>query len=85
MYEIILRCHAISEISTRITPDKSRPEAEQEELREFSRTITDFTELPGIIGEATKAMGLEEVGRTNKAFARDVLTVDISGPNRPQL
>tara|TARA_R110002003_G_scaffold9_18_gene535 strand:+ start:532 stop:1509 length:978 start_codon:yes stop_codon:yes gene_type:complete len=30
-------------------------------------------------------MGLEEVGQTNKAFARDVLTVEISGPSRPQL
>ena len=83
--EIILRRHATSAISTRITPDKSRPEAEQQELRDFARTITDFTQLPGIIAEATKAMGLEEVGETNKAFARDVLTVEISGPLRPQL
>jgi hypothetical protein len=30
-------------------------------------------------------MGLEEVGQSNKAFARDVLTVEISGPSRPQL
>lgn len=83
--EIILRRHATSAISTRITPDKSRPEAEQQELRDFARTITDFTQLPGIIAEATKAMGLEEIGETNKAFARDVLTVEISGPSRPQL
>jgi hypothetical protein len=75
----------LSAISTRITPDKSRPEAEQQELRDFTRTITDFTQLPEIITEATKAMGLEDVGQTNKAFARDVLTVEISGPSRPQL
>ena len=30
-------------------------------------------------------MGLEEVGVTNRAFARDVLTVEISSPSRPQL
>lgn len=30
-------------------------------------------------------MGLEEVGQNNKAFARDVLTLEISGPSRPQL
>ncbi|KAF1360090.1 hypothetical protein EJ07DRAFT_165721 [Lizonia empirigonia] len=83
--EIILRRHATSAISTRITPDKSRPEAEQEELRDFTRTITDFTQLPEIIAEATKAMGLEEIGLSNKAFAKDVLTVEISGPSRPQL
>ncbi|KAI0616786.1 GTP-binding protein [Pyrenophora tritici-repentis] len=83
--EIILRRHNTSAISTRINPDKSRSEAEQQELREFTRTISDFTQLPDIIAEATKAMGLEEVGQTNKAFARDVLTVEISGPSRPQL
>jgi hypothetical protein len=30
-------------------------------------------------------MGLEDIGQSNKAFARDVLTVEISGPSRPQL
>jgi hypothetical protein len=85
LLQIILRRHASSSISTRITPDKARPEAEQQELREFARTIADFSELPSIIAEATKAMGLEEVGQTNKAFSRDVLTVEISGPSRPQL
>jgi hypothetical protein len=83
--EIILRRHATSSISTRINADKSRPESEQQELHDFSRTITDFTQLPDIIAEATEAMGLEEVGKTSKAFARDVLTVEISGPARPQL
>ncbi|KAF2636402.1 GTP-binding protein [Massarina eburnea CBS 473.64] len=82
--EIILRRHVHSSISTRITPDKGRNDGEQEELRSFSRTITDFTELPKIIAEAEKAMGLQEIGQS-RAFARDVLTVEISGPTRPQL
>lgn len=30
-------------------------------------------------------MGLEDIGQNNKAFARDVLTIEISGPSRPQL
>ena len=85
MLQIVLRHQQTSFISTRITPDKSRPEAEQQALKEFSRTITEFTELPSIITDATKAMGLEDVGQTNKAFARDVLTVKICGPSRPQL
>jgi hypothetical protein len=62
-----------------------RPDSEQQELHDFTRTITDFTQLPDIIAEATKAMGLEDVGKTDKAFARDVLTVEIAGPSRPQL
>jgi hypothetical protein len=84
-YQIILRRHVSSAISTRVAPDKSRPEAEQQDLRGFTRTITDVTQLPEITAEPTKPMGLEEVGVTNKAFARDVLTVEISGPSRPQL
>jgi len=83
--EIIMRRHPIPSISTRITPDKARLESEQDKLKAFSRTITDFSELPDIIDEATAAMGLEEVGKTDRAFARDVLTVEISGPSRPQL
>ena len=83
--EIIMRRHPIPSISTRITPDKARLDSEQEKLRAFNRTITDFNELPGIIDDATAAMGLEEVGKSGKAFARDVLTVEISGPTRPQL
>jgi hypothetical protein len=54
-------------------------------LRNFSRTIIDFGEIPRIIKEAEKAMGLLEIGESNKAFARDVLTIEISGPTRPQL
>lgn len=83
--EIILRRHNTPSISTSITPDKARSEREQKELREFSRTITDFTQLPDIISAATATMGLEEVGTGGRAFSRDVLTVEISGPQRPQL
>jgi hypothetical protein len=83
--EIILRRHPIPSISTTITPDTARLENEQAKLRAFRRTITDFNELPSIIDEATIAMGLEEVGKSDRAFARDVLRVEISGPSRPQL
>jgi hypothetical protein len=83
--EIILRRQPTPSISTRITPDKARTEAEQKKLAAFSRTIADFAQLPEIIEEATSLMGLEEIGGGGRAFARDVLTVEISGPQRPQL
>ncbi len=83
--EIILRRLPHSSISTRINPDKARPDHEQDELRQFNETITDFTQLPVIIKKAEKAMGLEEIGHGSRAFARDVLTIEISGPTRPQL
>jgi hypothetical protein len=47
----------------------------------FSKEIEDFDELPALIEEAARLMGLDE----NKAFARDVLSVEICGPGRPQL
>lgn len=84
--EIVLRREATSSIATRINPDKNRPVSEQSHLLNFSRTIQDFSELPSLIDEATALMGLGDLkGGNTKAFARDVLTIEICGPNRPQM
>ncbi|KAJ4297535.1 hypothetical protein N0V90_005427 [Kalmusia sp. IMI 367209] len=84
--EIILRRSPSSTISITITPDKLRPRQEQSKLKSFSKSIDDFKQLPDIIEEATEAMGLGVVGGINsKAFSRDVLSVQIDGPDRPQL
>lgn len=84
--EIILRRSSKSTISITITPDKLRPKAEQSKLKSFTRSIEDFKQLPDIIEEATEAMGLGAVGGANsRAFSRDVLSVQIEGPDRPQL
>ncbi|KAH7090390.1 dynamin family protein-like protein [Paraphoma chrysanthemicola] len=84
--EIILRRAPTSTSTITITPDKNRPVHEQNKLKTFSKSITDFSELPEVIEEATNAMGLGIVGGINsRAFARDVLSVEITGPNRPQL
>ncbi|KAF3924458.1 Dynamin-2 [Arthrobotrys entomopaga] len=79
--EIILRRAPERQISITITPGKDRDESEKQELMKFQRTINDFEELPELMEDATAAMGLG----VGKAFSRDVLTVDISGPDRPQL
>jgi hypothetical protein len=69
-----------------ITPDKLRPRSEQAKLKSFTKKIDDFGQLPDVIEEATLAMGLGVVGGINsRAFSRDVLSVEITGPNRPQL
>ncbi|KAI9838389.1 MAG: hypothetical protein M1819_005658 [Sarea resinae] len=84
--EIVLRRAANHSIRTRIIPEKSRPKHEQDKLELFRESISDFDELPGLIDKATKLMGIEEViDGTRKAFAGDVLSIEISGPNRPQL
>ncbi|CAO2655125.1 Nn.00g101890.m01.CDS01 [Neocucurbitaria sp. VM-36] len=84
--EIILRRSASSTSTITITPDKLRPKSEQAMLKSFSKSINDFDQLPDVIEEATEAMGLGVVGGINsRAFSRDVLSVEITGPARPQL
>jgi hypothetical protein len=79
--EISMRRDFEESISCKINPDDARPEDEQHKLRSFSKSITDFKELPAIIDEATNLMGLG----ASKAFSRDVLSIVICGPSRPQL
>ncbi|EDU48560.1 GTP-binding protein [Pyrenophora tritici-repentis] len=84
--EIILRRSTESTSTVTITPDKLRPQSEHVKLKGFTKSITDFSQLPDVIEEATLAMGLGAVGGTNsRAFSRDVLSIEITGPNRPQL
>ena len=85
--EIVLRKHPAASVTTKITPDTTRPVSEQAELQNFKRSIQNLNELPELIDEAAKIMGLGEAsdGTTARAFARDVLSIEICGPNRPQL
>lgn len=86
--EIILRRDKSESIRTKIIPDKSRQELEIKRLQEFTEVITDFSELPALIEKATEVMGLNENDDredANRAFSRDVLSIEIAGPNRPQL
>jgi hypothetical protein len=76
-----MRREVTESITCKITPDTSRSETEQIALRDFSRTMNSFEELPTIIKEATQKMSLEH----DMAFSKDVLSIEISGPDRPQL
>lgn len=84
--QIILRRSLSSSISTTIIPDKQRSKNKKTKLLKFNRSITEFSELPEIIEDATAAMELGKEGEaTFKAFSRDVLSIEICGPDRPQL
>lgn len=74
-------------IATKIIPDKARPDKEQAELKSFKLSIKNSDGLPNLIESATKAMGIgdKNSGNTLRAFARDVLSIAICGPNCPQL
>ena len=82
--KVVLRRAKQSSIAVRIVPDKHRPAAEVAELAAFERSISDFQEMPQLVDEATALMGLD-ASAGGRAFARDVLRLEISGPNRPQL
>lgn len=79
--EISLRRDMVESISCKINPDETRSDDEINRLRDFSGSIRNFDELPSLIDAATEAMGLGP----SKAFSRDVLCIEICGPDRPQL
>ncbi|KXT17035.1 hypothetical protein AC579_4352 [Pseudocercospora musae] len=87
--EIVLRRDTRETIHTEIKPDPARTDAERAKLSDFKETITDLNELPDLIEKATDLMGLNETSAADQsstiAFSRDVLSVEISGPGRPQL
>lgn len=80
--EICLRRDPVDSLTIRVIPDSDRPQKEQDEIKNYSETIADFADLPEIMNNAMKVMGISEGGN---AFAKDTLSIEICGPNRPQL
>ncbi|KAG9580734.1 hypothetical protein KCU77_g12339, partial [Aureobasidium melanogenum] len=86
---ILRRADEVS-ISVTIIPGPNRNENERERLEDFGRGKTfDPTKLGELIEEATQVMGLPPLtGKKPKvvrAFSHDVLSIAISGPDRPSL
>jgi hypothetical protein len=82
--EIILRREPKPSVTVKIVPSKHRPEDQQRKLAAFNRSMAYMNQLPDLIDAASQEMGLGKVGASN-AFSRDVLSVEICGPDRPQL
>ncbi|KAH9882661.1 hypothetical protein J1614_000897 [Plenodomus biglobosus] len=80
-----MRRATIEALTIKVIPDDERPSAEKETIQAFTETITDFEEVPAIMDKAMVVMGIGGVGSQSSAFARDVLSVEIEGPSRPQL
>ena len=89
--EIILRRAATNSLTIKVIPDAERPSSEQGSINAFQESITDFGELPRVMATAMVVMGLDSLDSTSisvskaKAFAKDVLCIEIEGPSRPQL
>lgn len=69
-------------VLVKILPDSKRPENERKKLAEFTGSLEDFGDLPSLIERAQEAMGITS---GSGAFSKDVLSIEISGPGRPQL
>jgi hypothetical protein len=82
--EINLRRGPVDSLTISLIPDPTRPAAEQQRVRAFKAKITDFGQLPKVMAKAMEAMEMKELGK-GRAFTRNVLSIDIEGPSRPQL
>jgi GTP-binding protein EngB required for normal cell division len=80
--ELILRRTPHVDINISIVPDQHRKQEERELLNAFRESLDDFANLPRLMEKAGAKMGITPQG---KAFSRDVLRIEVSGPDRPQL
>lgn len=86
--EIILRRGNKNSLTIKVIPDPSRPAPVLDSIRRFKESITDFEELPSLMNKAMEIMGIDSDLASNpnsRAFAKDVLSIEIEGPARPQL
>ncbi len=80
--ELVLRKTAHIGVSVSIVPHHSRSESEQLSLGSFHEKLDGFDGLPTLIESAKTAMGISTHG---KAFSKDLLRIEVSGPDRPHL
>lgn len=86
--EIILRRATTNSLTIKVIPDTNRPTEEQDLIKDFKESITNFDELPSLMNKVMVVMGIEGTSDSRsqiRAFAKDVLSIEIEGPSRPQL
>ncbi|RYO45292.1 hypothetical protein AA0116_g13311 [Alternaria tenuissima] len=80
--ELVLRKTSKIGVSVSIVADRSHSKLERESLQTFCETLDSFAALPKLIEDAKAAMAIGSLGR---AFSKDLLRIEISGPDRPHL
>lgn len=80
--ELVLRKTSQTGVSVSIVPHQARTESERLALGSFHEQLDGFEGLPSLIENAKAAMGISTHG---KAFSKDLLRVEVSGPDRPHL
>ncbi|KAL5322938.1 hypothetical protein ACEPPN_010918 [Leptodophora sp. 'Broadleaf-Isolate-01'] len=80
--ELVLRKTSHIGVSVSIIPHESRSESKQLSLGGFHKKLDDFNRLLTLIENAKAALAISIHGR---AFSKDLLRVEVSGPDRPHL
>ena len=80
--ELVLRKTSQMGVTVSIVPHQARTESERLALSGFHEKLEGFEGLPNLIENAKAAMGISTHG---KAFSKDLLRVEVSGPDRPHL
>ncbi|KKZ63199.1 dynamin GTPase [[Emmonsia] crescens] len=84
--EVILRRSPHQNIKVTIEPGPSRvSEAERTRLSNFQGDFSAAADLPTLIEKAKECMGISSSTGINAAFSDDILKVEISGPDKPEL
>ncbi|KAI5456200.1 P-loop containing nucleoside triphosphate hydrolase protein [Mariannaea sp. PMI_226] len=81
--EIILRhSNAPQNIVASIRPHSSRSQVSQQSLKSYHKKVDDLSDLPSIIADVSKLMGIRGFADNgdSRAFASDALRIEISGP-----
>ncbi|KAA8647165.1 uncharacterized protein ATNIH1004_005853 [Aspergillus tanneri] len=83
--EVILRRHPSSTIKVSIEPGPKRTDPEEiQRLKSFApKSFSDSDDLKDLINKAKDCMGITD--SANVGFSEDVLKVEISGPEQPEL
>ena len=89
--EITLRRGPTDNLTLAIIPADDRSTAERTAIAAFSETIANFADLPALMEKTRIVMGVDAVrdsstdaDHTWRPFARDVLSIVVEGPDRPQ-
>ncbi len=80
--DLVFRKTSQTGVSVSIVPHQARSESERLALSSFHEQLEGFEGLPALIENGKGAMGISTHG---KAFSKDFLRVEVSGPDRPHL
>ena len=80
--EVILRQAPIAGAAVSIVPSQDASDTDRSRLLAFKESLQGLEDFPRLVDRAKSEMGLSGAG---KAFSKDILRVEISGPDKPKL